>query len=298
MVTLANNHLKDYSEQGVIDTINFLKENNFEYVGGGKDIKSASEIKYIAIENKTVAIVNFAENEWSNADDDSAGANPLNIIDNFYQIKVASDKADFVIVIVHGGNEYYNLPSPRVQKFYRYLVDAGANLVVGHHTHCISGYELYNGSTIYYSLGNFLFTKPNNSHDWYLGAVLEIGLTHSGLDTKIHFVREEPDSYKLSLVKNEDLENVYERFKKYSLIISDSVELLNHWNIFVESKYELYLNYWSPKSFINSRILKKVLNIFKVRMFNVKGIALFMNLMRCEAHFDISKAVFTKYLKK
>jgi poly-gamma-glutamate capsule biosynthesis protein CapA/YwtB (metallophosphatase superfamily) len=76
----------------------------------------------------------------------------MDIIDNANQIKEAKATHDKVIVIVHGGHEYYNLPSPRMQKQYRFYADQGADFVVGHHTHCISGYEVYNGVPIYYSL--------------------------------------------------------------------------------------------------------------------------------------------------
>ena len=106
-----------------------------------------------------IFIFNFCENEWSIAESDNPGANPMDIIDNANQIKYARELADYVIVIVHGGHEYYNLPSPRMQKQYRFYADQGADIVVGHHTHCISGNEVYKGVPIYYSLGNFIFTK-------------------------------------------------------------------------------------------------------------------------------------------
>ena len=62
-------------------------------------------------------------------------------------------------MIVHGGHECYNLPSPRMQKQYLFYADQGADIVVGHHTHCISGYEVYKGVPIYYSLGNFCLPR-------------------------------------------------------------------------------------------------------------------------------------------
>ena len=92
-----------------------------------------------------IAILNFCENEWSIAEDDSPGANPMDIIDNTNHIREAKASHDKVIVIVHGGHEYYNLPSPRMQKQYRFYADQDADIVVGHNTHCISGSEMYKG---------------------------------------------------------------------------------------------------------------------------------------------------------
>lgn len=66
----------------------------------------------------TIGIINFCENEWSIAEEDSAGANPMDFIDNAYQIREAKATHDKVIVIVHGDHEYYSLPSPRMQKQY------------------------------------------------------------------------------------------------------------------------------------------------------------------------------------
>ena len=89
----------------------------------------------------------------------------MDIIDNTNQIREAKASHDKVIVIVHGGHEYYNLLSPRMQKQYRFYADQGADIVVGHHTHCISGNEIHNGVPKYYSLGNFLFTGRSTIED-------------------------------------------------------------------------------------------------------------------------------------
>ena len=62
-----------------------------------------------------------------------------------------------VVVIYHGGNEYYPLPRPELKKTFHFLADIGADAVVGHHTHVFSGYEMYNGIPLVYSLGNFFF---------------------------------------------------------------------------------------------------------------------------------------------
>lgn len=116
-----------------------------------------------------IAIINFFENEWSIAKEEFPGANPMNLIDNSFQIREAKASHDKVIVTVHGGHKYNNLPSPRMQKQYRFYADHSADFVVGHHTHCISSDEVYNGVPIYYSLGNFLFTKKTQMMSGTLG---------------------------------------------------------------------------------------------------------------------------------
>ena len=95
----------DYGERGLIDTLNTCDKNNIHYVGVGENSGEASKPLYLKIKETKIAIMNFCENEWSIASKNSSGANPLNPIKNYYQIKEAKEKADFVLVIVHGGHE-------------------------------------------------------------------------------------------------------------------------------------------------------------------------------------------------
>src|SRR5690625_263587 len=189
-VTLANNHVLDYDEAGVADTLAFCLENKIEPIGAGMNSKEASKTLYVNSKKGKIAFVNFAENEWSSATESTAGANPMDIIDNTNQINQAKSQADFVVVIIHGGHEYYNLPSPRMQKQYRFYAEQGADIIVGHHTHCINGNEIYKNTPIYYSLGNFLFTKSNSHDDWYSGLILEVNINKSKLTSKVHPVKQ------------------------------------------------------------------------------------------------------------
>ena len=245
----------------------------------------------------TIAIINFCENVWSIAEEDSPGANPMDIIDNANQIKEAKATHDKVIVIIHGGHEYYNLPSPRMQKQYRFYADQGADIVIGHHTHCISGNEVYNGVPIYYSLGNFLFTKKNLNEEWYTGLVLEVEISSDGIECQVHPVRQEKDGFRLSLLEGEDKKDVLERIKSYSSIISNEEMLDLKWNEFIDRQSRMYLNYWSPLSYVKNRYLNAAFRKLIGNMLNKKGASLFLNLVRCEAHRDLSSEVLKNYIK-
>ena len=139
LLTLANNHIMDYGFQGLQDTIDICRKNNMDVCGAGKDLQSASQIFYKQVQETTVAIINIAENEFSTTSGEEPGANPLNPVANFYTIQEAKKNADIVFVIIHGGHEMYQLPSPRMKQTYRFFIDSGANAVIGHHTHCYSG---------------------------------------------------------------------------------------------------------------------------------------------------------------
>jgi len=215
IVALANNHIKDYDEEGVLDTINFCKENDIKAMGAGKNLIEASRTTILDTPEGTIAIVNIAENEWSSADESTAGANGMDLIKDTKKIQQAKKENDFVFVIVHGGHEYYNLPSPRMQEQYRFYAEQGADIVVGHHTHCISGYEIHNGTPIYYSLGNFLFTKSSPQEDWYTGLVLEVNIRNSKLSTNLHPVKQTKEEFRLLLLQNIEKANILHRIENY-----------------------------------------------------------------------------------
>src|SRR5690606_1681253 len=122
------------------------------------------------------------------------------IIEQFHKIQETKESCDFLLIIVHEGHEYYNLQSLVIQKLYRFYIDAGADMVISHHTHCISGMELYKSMPIYYSLGNFLFTKFSRYEDWYKGIALEIEINKNGIVNTIpHFIQQSKVDYSLSL---------------------------------------------------------------------------------------------------
>src|SRR5690606_4891127 len=108
LCTLANNHVLDYDEQGVLDTLDFCKEHNIQTVGAGENKETASKVFYLDSEVGKIAFINIAENEWASATKTTAGANGMDIIDDIKSIQEAKQHSDFVFVVVHGGHEYYN----------------------------------------------------------------------------------------------------------------------------------------------------------------------------------------------
>ena len=159
-VTVANNHFRDFGDEGVLASLRYFKANNLDYVGGGKDIAEAETVLYKKFDDGVLAVINVCENEFSIASESRGGSAPLDVIDVCHRIKEAKEKARNVIVIVHGGHEHWQYPSPRMKKWYRFFVESGADVVVNHHQHCYSGYEVYQDKPIFYGLGNFCFDHP------------------------------------------------------------------------------------------------------------------------------------------
>ena len=289
LLTLANNHIMDQGDIGFKETIKTLDKNNLEYVGAGNNLESAKKIFYTNINSLKIAILNFTENEFTIASDNKPGANPLDIIDNYNNINEAKINADYVIVIVHGGHEEYNLPSIRMQKTYRFFIDGGADAVIGHHTHCFSGYEIYNNKPIFYGLGNFIFDRENNENKpWNFGFSVKLLLkkTEKSLSFEIHPYRQcngsEIGVYKLSL---SDEIKFHEQIKQLNQIITNPSELSLKWDSLVSRRKKGYINYIEPFDNIFVKVLRKLNLMPKFYSKNKKRILL--NLVRCESHRDL-----------
>lgn len=176
--TVANNHFFDFGNEGVSKTLKACKKFHIDIVGGGGNLREASQVLYKELSGQCLAIVNCCEHEFSIATENEGGANPLNPVHLYYTIKEAKRRADFVLVIIHGGHELWQLPSPRMVDTYRFFIDSGADSVVNHHQHCYSGYEIYKGKPIFYGLGNFCFDAPNMRNSiWNEGVMVKLSFS-------------------------------------------------------------------------------------------------------------------------
>ena len=231
-VTLANNHFRDFGDEGCMTTINELKKHNIDFVGGGRNLEDAQKILYKSINGKTLAIVNFCENEFSIATDKQAGAAPLDAVDNYNQITEARRNADYVLVIVHGGHEHYQLPSLRMKNLYRHFVTIGADAVVNHHQHCYSGYEYFKGKPIIYGLGNFCFdNNKRNISIWNEGYVIALSFTNE-VNIELYPYIQCAQNSVVEFMDNASKDIFYNNIEKLNSIIIDNQKLQEKFNEF------------------------------------------------------------------
>jgi len=184
--TLANNHIGDYGDQPIIDTLNLLREHGIKYSGAGANIEEAYKAMYLEKDGIKVAIISSCENEFGIADINKYGSAGLNIKRMYAAIKREKEIADFVIVAFHGGNEQNPIPSPAQVERYRLFCDFGADAVIAGHTHCPQPAEYYNGKPIIYSMGNFFFssfTEREANDPWFYGYM--VNLDRKGRDNKV-----------------------------------------------------------------------------------------------------------------
>ena len=160
ILSVANNHVFDYGREAMEDNFKRLKAAGIDYVGGGfseKEVHSVVIKEMRGIKIAYLAYTNLGSEYWE-AKGEKSGIGWLDerITDD---IKLAKEKADIVVVSMHFGDEYQS-QSNKQQKYFAHLaIDAGGDLVIGHHPHVVQEIEKYEEGYIAYSLGNFVFDQ-------------------------------------------------------------------------------------------------------------------------------------------
>lgn len=162
IVGLANNHIFDYGEDAFFDTLSTLKGAGIPYVGAGKNIAEASSPVYMEAGGLKIAYVAASRAEkyilTPEAGENTPGVLRCYDTTRFVSaIKEARAKADYVIALPHWGTERSTVLEKAQTSSGREYIDAGADVVIGAHSHCLQGVEFYKGKPIAYSLGNFWF---------------------------------------------------------------------------------------------------------------------------------------------
>ncbi len=160
-VCLANNHIMDYGEEAFSHTIAYLKNNNIAYFGAGNKQNNFNNPCIINSSRKIIALLGYScpsthavfGNESKNG---SALLDTKRVLEDIGSVR---SKVDFIVIQLHWGDEEIKYPKPEDVQKARAFIDAGADLIIGHHAHVIQSHELYHGKHIFYGLGNFLF--PN-----------------------------------------------------------------------------------------------------------------------------------------
>jgi poly-gamma-glutamate synthesis protein (capsule biosynthesis protein) len=290
-VTLANNHILDFGARGLETTIRGCHNNNIITAGAGNNLKEAAKPVIIEKRGLKIALINFCEHEFSIATEQTPGANPLDLIDNSEEIKKAHQIADFVLVIVHGGHEHYPLPSPRMVKQYRYFADCGADAIICHHAHCISGVEVYNNVPIFYGIGNLLFTMPCKYKGWNNGLLVQMDFNKGDqLKWRIIPTQQSVDNYLLSFCSDKDRVRMEEEVNNYSNIISNSQLLNEKWEAYAKEMAPFILNELLP---VPGRYIKAVFRRmgFNNILFRKEYTIQLLNLIECESLNDLSQSI-------
>lgn len=168
IVSLANNHAYDHGPDALMDTFDTLEGAEIPYVGAGRNIEEATKPFYFIAGDMKIAYVSATQIERGDSPDtkeatlDSPGVlRTLDPTKFLSVIKEADSNADFTVVYVHWGSENtYDVDESQKSLAKKYA-EAGADLIIGDHSHCLQGFEYINNVPVIYSLGNFWFSSKN-----------------------------------------------------------------------------------------------------------------------------------------
>ena len=166
-LTLANNHILEFGEEGLRQTLDSLEKQGIAFSGAGADLAAARKVLITEVKGVRIALLSyslvypeefFAGNGRAGT---APGYTPLFTAD----ILEAKKAADYVIVSFHWGGEGLDTPKPYQKSAGHKAIDAGADIVIGHHPHVLQGVEFYRDGVIFYSLGNFAFGSRSSKAD-------------------------------------------------------------------------------------------------------------------------------------
>ena len=282
-VNLANNHILDHGNEGVKSTIESCKKYEIDFFGAAKNLEEAQKPLIKIIGGKRFCFMGVAEHEFSIAKDDNWGANPLDPIKIVRTLKMYRSSFDYLIVLVHGGKEYYRNPTPKQQDFCRFLVEEGADAVICQHSHCAGTYEHYNDKPIVYGQGNFIFENlGRNTKMWNEGFLVSLAFNKEKITT--NFIPFTQSKGKLGVLlmqgkeKKEFLKNLEERSKK----ITSTQYIKDQWLELCKKEKYLY----ASRVLGHNRVLR-ILNLklhFSDWLYSKKTKMMVRNVVECEVH--------------
>lgn len=161
-MSLANNHVKDAGTDGIVDTRKNLDRYGIKYAGAGKNLQQARQFSVLDVNGLKVALISCTSvinGPGGYATDTSGGAMPCRKAMINRSIREARENADVVIVYPHWGAEYNRNPVGNQSTLAAAWAEAGADLVLGAHSHVAGGIDEFGSTPVFYSLGNFIFDQ-------------------------------------------------------------------------------------------------------------------------------------------
>ena len=218
VASLANNHALDYGADALLDTFTTLDDAGIFYVGAGETKERAEEAAFVEAGGRKVGVLSASRvipvYEW-NVEASRPGLfctyDSTRLVERIREVEL---QCDFVVVFVHWGLEKKEYPEAYQRTLAQQYIDAGADLVVGNHSHVPQGIEYYKGVPIVYCLGNYIFNA--NMTDTY---ALKVTWSVDG-DTLLKVIPVDTHNYFTSELNEEETKDFYDYLESISFNIS------------------------------------------------------------------------------
>ena len=231
IVSLANNHIMDYTGPALQDTLNALDGAGVLHAGAGMTEEEAGKPVETTVNGVSVAFFSWTdiipENYLAFGDQPGVVSARMNLDDACRRVREAKETHDIVIVAMHWGVQYQDHINDNLQREPAHkLVDAGADVIVGNHPHVLQGIEFYNGSLIAYAHGNCVFRQAHEFGHTHESYVLNFDITDSGIQNVVATPLYLDDTYGIpSIATGEQAQTTLNRLVEISEGMNTSFEL-------------------------------------------------------------------------
>lgn len=265
--TLANNHLMDFNAEGMRETQGFLRGQRFPFGGAGENESDARKTLWLSECGKKIAVICCCEHQFGFAGLNTPGVAAQGpwVLEAIRSAR--NEDADVVIVSSHAGSESTKFVSPRLQSLYHDWIDAGADVIHGHHAHVPQGWETYKGKPIFYGLGNFIVKKEDwaDNRDQLWSLVVTLDLSDDRLRWTVVPSCETPEYWRSYI---DDANTIF----------GDAEVMKKRWQ---DNAVAQYTRYYKP-------FIELSLRQFAYRIMHPRRMRLVcQNFARCENHLDV-----------
>ncbi|WP_236333567.1 CapA family protein [Paenibacillus auburnensis] len=193
-VSLANNHILDYGQVAMLDTLTHLDRYKIGHTGAGSNIEQAYKPYVKTVKGKRVAILGASRvlsgPSWYAGKTSPGAASAYTAEPLLGAIRKSAKENDYTIVYLHWNEEFKDYPEPYARTLAKQMIDSGADIILGAHSHCLMGIEYYKHKPIYYSLGNFVFNRSTRGGEKTLLSMLaDFTISKSGISSRIRPVK-------------------------------------------------------------------------------------------------------------
>ena len=295
MLCLANNHIMDHGALGLKNTLAVCQNAGIATVGAGVNLAAARRLVIRCVDGVRVAVLAMAEHEFSIATPNRPGANPLDLIDFVRTVANNRDSFDYLIVLLHGGPEFFTVPSPRLKETCHFLIEMGANTVVVQHPHSLGGIEHYRNGHIAYGQGALIMDEAlyRDTPSFHEGVVILLTLAADGSSSMDLLPFVQSDSVPGARRMQHDRAAVFLRsLAEKSAAILDDDYIQSEWLNFCEQWKDFYLS----AVLGHNRVLKRLNRHGLVRklLYDNKVLLGTRNVVCCESHREAIETIFNE----
>ena len=287
-LTLANNHSLDHGVEGLTTTLELLNKHDIKNAGAGANVKEAKKPFIFEKDGIRIGFYLCAEHEFTVASCHTMGANPFDVLESFDDVETLKKTCDYVIVLYHGGKEFYRYPSPMLQRYCRKFVDKGADLVVCQHSHCIGSREDYGKGTIIYGQGNFIFNSEFYiQHKEFVKDSLLINIEATKDSFIVSEVPIRSTEMGTRLATESEADETLTAYKQRSEHTRDAHFVVQAYKDFADTHVKRYLREFIGRSFtiraINALFGRKLMQL----LLGKTSYLAIQNYLECEAHHEL-----------